>query len=99
VLSYPAIRECATPRDLPVDAVTIDEEDPLDLHFQDSQGTRKAYLAETAALAYMSPPSLFGPPPPPGPLMDHAELFNEKTVARREGQKTLVKTEPEEEVE
>ena len=66
--AYPAIRECATPMDLPVEAVKIDEEDPLDLglgrsiyskeqiaefqQFQDSQGTRKAYLAETAELAY-----------------------------------------------
>ena len=66
--AYPAIRECATPRDLPEEAIHIDEEDPLDLglgrsiyskeqiadflRFQDSQGTRKAYLAETAELAY-----------------------------------------------
>ena len=66
--AYPAIRECAIPKDLPVEAIQIDEENPLDLglgrsiyskqqiadflQFQDSQGTRKAYLAETAALAY-----------------------------------------------
>ena len=65
--AYPAIRECAVPRDLPVEAIDIAEEDLLDLglgrsiyskeqkaeflQFQDSQGTRKAYLAETAELA------------------------------------------------
>ena len=57
-----------TPKDLLVEAFDIDEEDPPDLglgrsiyskeqiaeflEFQDSQGTRKAYLAETAELVY-----------------------------------------------
>ncbi len=66
--AYPAIRECAPPKDLPVEAVIINEEEVLDLglgrsiyskgqiaeflQFQDSQGTRKAYLAETEELAY-----------------------------------------------
>ena len=66
--AYPAIQECAAPRDLPVEAMNIDKEDTLDLglwrsiyskeqiakflKFQDSQGTCKAYLAETAGLAY-----------------------------------------------
>ncbi len=66
--AYSTIWECAPPRDLPVEAVNIDEKDLLDLglgrsiyskeqveeflRFQDSQGTRKAYLAETAELAY-----------------------------------------------
>ncbi len=66
--AYPSIRECAPLRDLPVKPVIIDEEDVLDLglgrsiyskaqveeflKFQDSQGTRRAYLTETAELAY-----------------------------------------------
>jgi hypothetical protein len=66
--AYPSIRECAPPRDLPVKPVIIDEEDVLDLglgrsiyskaqveeflKFQDSQGTRRAYLTKTAELAY-----------------------------------------------
>jgi len=66
--AYPAIRECAPPQDLPVDLINIDDDDVLDLGlgrsiyskeqveeflaFQDSQGTRRAYLAETAELAY-----------------------------------------------
>jgi hypothetical protein len=66
--AYPSIRECAPPRDLPVKPVIIDKEDVLDLglgrsiyskaqveeflKFQDSQGTRRAYLTETAELAY-----------------------------------------------
>jgi hypothetical protein len=66
--AHPAILECVPPRDLPVEAVNIDEDDLLDLGlgrsiyspeqveeflpFQDSQGMRKAYLSETAELAY-----------------------------------------------
>jgi hypothetical protein len=66
--AYPSIRECAPPMDLPVKPVNIDEEDVLDLglgrsiyseaqveeflKFHDSQGTRRAYLTETAELAY-----------------------------------------------
>ncbi len=68
VLSVPSIRKCATPRDLPVKAVQIEEEDVLDLglgrsiyskaqveeflKFQDSQRPWQAYLTETAELAY-----------------------------------------------
>jgi hypothetical protein len=66
--AYPSIRECAPPRDLPVRPVNIEDEDMLDLglgrsiyskaqveeflKFQDAQGTRRAYLTETAELAY-----------------------------------------------
>ncbi len=66
--AYPFIRECAPPRDLPVKPVNIEDEDVVDLglgrsiyrkaqvekflKFQDSQGTRQAYLTETAELAY-----------------------------------------------
>jgi hypothetical protein len=66
--AYLSIRECAPPRDLPVRPVNIEDEDGLDLglgrsiyskaqveeflKFQDSQGTRRAYLTETAELAY-----------------------------------------------
>jgi hypothetical protein len=64
----PAIWECATSRDLPVEAVQIDDEDLLYqdlgrsiyskaqveefLKFQVSQGTLRAYLTETTELAY-----------------------------------------------
>ncbi len=66
--AYPSIRECAPPRDLLVKPVNIEDKDVLDLglgrsiyskaqveeflKFQDSQGTRRAYLTETAELAY-----------------------------------------------
>ncbi len=64
---YPSIRECAPPRDLPLEAVQVDEDDLLDpglwsqyskaqveefLMFQDSKGTQRIYLAETVELAY-----------------------------------------------
>jgi hypothetical protein len=67
--SYPDLRECYDPTMLPVDEVKIDpvtlnniglgksiySKEQLEefATFQDSQGTRKAYLAETAELAYM----------------------------------------------
>jgi hypothetical protein len=66
--SYPELKECHDPAMLPVDEVKIDlvemskiglgksiyTKEQLDefARFQDSQGTRKAYLAETAELAY-----------------------------------------------
>jgi hypothetical protein len=66
--SYPELKECHDPTMLPVDEVKIDPvkvndvglgksiytKEQLDefARFQDSQGTRKAYLAETAELAY-----------------------------------------------
>ncbi len=66
--SYPQLKECHDPAMLPVDEVRIDPvevnniglgksiytREQLDefARFQDSQGTRKAYLAETAELAY-----------------------------------------------
>ncbi len=66
--SYPELKECHDPAMLPVDEVKIDPvevnniglgksiytKEHLDefARFQDSQGTRKAYLAETAELAY-----------------------------------------------
>jgi hypothetical protein len=66
--SYPELKECHDPVILPVDEVRIDPvkvndiglgksiytKEQLDKFacFQDSQGTRKAYLAETAELAY-----------------------------------------------
>jgi hypothetical protein len=67
--SYPELRECHYPAMLPVDKVRIDGVKMNDIvlgksiytkkqldefaAFQDSQGTRKAYLTETAELAYM----------------------------------------------
>ncbi len=66
---YPELKECHDPEMLPVDEVRIDPvqvsniglgksiytQEQLDefARFQDSQGTRKAYLAETAEMAYM----------------------------------------------
>jgi hypothetical protein len=66
--SYPELKECHDPAMLPVDEVRIDPVEVNDIglgksiytkeqlvefaRFQDSQGTRKAYLAETAELAY-----------------------------------------------
>jgi hypothetical protein len=66
--SYPELKECHDPAMLPVDEVKIDPVEVNDIglgksiytkqqldefaRFQDSQGTRKAYLAETAELAY-----------------------------------------------
>jgi hypothetical protein len=66
--AYPSIRECAASRDLAVRVVHIYEDDLLDLglgrsiysqaqvkkflKLQDFQGTWRAYLAETAELAY-----------------------------------------------
>jgi hypothetical protein len=66
--SYPQLKECHDPAILPVDEVRIDPvevnniglgksiytREQLDefARFQDSQGTRKAYLTETAELAY-----------------------------------------------
>jgi hypothetical protein len=66
--SYPELKECHDPEMLPVDEVRIDPvkvndiglgksiytQEQLDefARFQDSQGTRKAYLAETAEMAY-----------------------------------------------
>jgi hypothetical protein len=65
--SYLSIRECAPPRDLLVNMVQVDEDNLLDLDlgwsiyckaqveeflkFQDSQGTRGAYLMEAEELA------------------------------------------------
>ncbi len=66
--SYPELKECHNPEMLPVDEVRIDPvkvnniglgksiytKEQLEefARFQDSQGTRKAYLAETAEMAY-----------------------------------------------
>ncbi len=66
--SYPQLKECHDPAMLPVDEVKIDPVEMNNIllgksiymrkqldefaRFQDSQGTRKAYLAETADLAY-----------------------------------------------
>ncbi len=66
--SYPQLKECHDPAMLPVDEVKIDPVEMNDIglgksiytrkqldefaRFQDSQGTRKAYLAEMAELAY-----------------------------------------------
>jgi hypothetical protein len=66
--SYPVLKECHNPAMLPVDEVRIDPvkinniglgksiytKEQLEefAQFQDSQGTRKAYLAETAEMAY-----------------------------------------------
>jgi hypothetical protein len=66
--SYPELKECHDPAMLPVDEVKINPVEVNDVglgkiiytkeqldefaRFQDSQGTRKAYLAETAELAY-----------------------------------------------
>jgi hypothetical protein len=66
--SYPELKECHEPAMLPVDMVKIDPVEVSDIGlgksmytkeqldefacFQDSQGTRKAYLAETGELAY-----------------------------------------------
>ncbi len=68
--SYPGLKECHDPEMLPVDEVRIDpvKVDDIGLgksiytqqqldefaRFQDSQGTQKAYLAETAEMAYIS---------------------------------------------
>jgi hypothetical protein len=65
--SYPELKECHDPEMLPVDEVRIDPAQVNDIglgksiytqeqlkefaRFQDSQGTRKAYLAETAEMA------------------------------------------------
>ncbi len=67
--SFPALRDCAEPAQLPVDPVKISDVNLLNLglgrsiyskeqmedfaRFQDSQNTRKAYLAEAAELAYL----------------------------------------------
>jgi hypothetical protein len=67
--SYPELKECHNPATLPVDEVRIDPVKVNDIglgksvytqeqleefaRFQDSQGTRKAYLAETAEMAYV----------------------------------------------
>jgi hypothetical protein len=67
--SYPDLRECHDPAMLPVDEVKINPTTVNNIRlgksiytkeqleefatFQDIQGTRKAYLAETAELAYM----------------------------------------------
>jgi hypothetical protein len=67
--SFPALRDCAEPSQLPVDPVKIAVVDILGLglgksiyskeqmeqfaRFQDSQNTRREYLAETAELAYL----------------------------------------------
>jgi hypothetical protein len=66
--SYPELKECHNPEMLPVDEVRIDPVKVNDIglgksiytqeqleefaRFQDSQGTRKAYLAEKAEMAY-----------------------------------------------
>jgi hypothetical protein len=66
--SYPELRKCHDPAMLPVDEVRIESVEMNDIRlgksiytkkqldefaaFQDSQETRKAYLAETAELAY-----------------------------------------------
>lgn len=64
--TYPSIRKCATPSDLLVNVVQVDEDDLLDLGlgqsiysegtsgvmFKGSQGTRQVYLTETVELAY-----------------------------------------------
>ncbi len=66
--SYPVLKECHDPAMLPVDEVRIDPvtinniglgksiytKEQLEefARFQDSQGTRKVYLAETAEMAY-----------------------------------------------
>jgi hypothetical protein len=67
--SFPALRDCAEPSQLPVDPVKVSDVNLLNLglgrsiyskeqmedfaRFQDSQNTRKAYLAEAAELAYL----------------------------------------------
>jgi hypothetical protein len=67
--SYPVLKECHDPAMLPMDEVKIDPvmvnniglgksiytKEQLEefARFQDSQGTRKAYLAETAEMAYI----------------------------------------------
>jgi hypothetical protein len=69
VLQLPELKECHDPEMLPVDEVRIDPVQVSDIglgksiytqaqldefaRFQDSQGTRKAYLAETAEMAYI----------------------------------------------
>jgi hypothetical protein len=66
--SYPELKECHDPEILPIDEVRIDPVKVNDIglgksiytkeqleefaQFQDSQGARKAYLAETAEIAY-----------------------------------------------
>jgi hypothetical protein len=52
--AYPSIWDCVPPKGLLVEAVHIDNQGLLDLglgQFQDSQGTRRAHLMETAELA------------------------------------------------
>ncbi len=65
----PALRDCPEPSQLPVDPVKVSNVDILGLglgknicskgqmeeliRFQDSQKTRRAYLAETVELAYL----------------------------------------------
>jgi hypothetical protein len=67
--SFPALRDCVEPAQLPVDPVKVTDVNVLDLglgrsiyskeqmedfaRFQYSQNTRRAYLAETAELAYL----------------------------------------------
>jgi hypothetical protein len=67
--SFPALRDCTEPSQLPVDPVKVFDVDILGLGmgksihskeqmekfiwFQDSQNTRRAYLAETAELAHL----------------------------------------------
>jgi hypothetical protein len=67
--SFPGLRDCAEPAQLPVDPVKVSDVNLLNLglgrsiyskeqmedfaRFQDSQNTRKAYLAEAAELAYL----------------------------------------------
>jgi hypothetical protein len=67
--SFPALRDCAEPAQLPVDPVKVSDVNLLNLglgrsiyskeqmedfaRFQDSQNTRKAYLAAAAELAYL----------------------------------------------
>jgi hypothetical protein len=67
--SFPALRDCVEPSQLPVDPVKISDVDILGLGlgksiyskeqmkefvcFQDNQNTRRAYLVETAELAYL----------------------------------------------
>ncbi len=66
--AYPIIKECVGPKELPVEEVKIEDESLLGMglgrsiyskeqlvqfaHFQDAAGTREAYLAESAQIAY-----------------------------------------------
>ena len=68
--AYPQVCDCGEPANIPNDPVIISEVDMFSLglgksiyskeqideflHFQDSQGTRRAYLAKTAEYAYAS---------------------------------------------